>query len=146
MLWSSSSRVTKKAAFSIQSRDFLLTPLLKYFVLAVAQGILGNFVEKLLNGIFIESVIQKLQNINMTSIITIIITTRLTCLQQSGLPVWPLPWRERMDHPGSSESGILFLWDTGVCPLGTHKAENNDPCGTPQYSRCPSNAERCLCT
>lgn len=143
MLCSSSSRVTKKAAFSIQSRDFLLTPLLKYFVLAVAQGILGNFVEKNLNTVFTGSVIQKFQNI---SLICIIINSRLTCLQQSGLPVWPLLWREQMDHPGSSESGILFLWDTGVCPLGKHKAENSDPCGTPRYSRCPSNVEQCLCT
>ncbi len=43
---SSSSRVTKKAAFSMQSRERLLTPLLKYFVLALAHGILGNISEE----------------------------------------------------------------------------------------------------
>lgn len=143
MLCSSSSRVTKKAAFSIQSRDFLLTPLLKYFVLAIAQGILGKFVEKILNTVFTRNVSQKFQNVNMISVIT---NSTLTCLQQSGLPGWPLLWREQMDHPGSFESGILSPWDTGVCPLGTQKAENSDPCGTPQYSRCPSNVEPCLCT
>ena len=43
---SSSSRVTKKAAFSMQSRERLLTPLLKYSALALAHGILGNSSEK----------------------------------------------------------------------------------------------------
>lgn len=143
MLCSSSSRVTKKAAFSIQSRDFLLSPLLKYFVLAVAQGILKRNCRMILNNVLTESVIQKNDTINM---ICVILNSGLTCLQQSGLPVWPLLWREQMDHPGSSEFGILFPWDTEVCPLDTHKVENSDLCGTPRYIRCPSNVEQCLCT
>lgn len=87
--------------------------------------------------------IQKNHTINM---ICVILNSGLACLQQSGHPVWPLLWREQMDHPGSSESGILFPWDTEVCPLDTHEVENSDLCGTPRYIRCPSNVERCLCT
>lgn len=40
---SSSSRVTKNAALSMQSRERLLTPLLKYFALALAHGILRRW-------------------------------------------------------------------------------------------------------
>lgn len=120
----------------MQSSDFLLIPLLKCFALALAQGILGNIVETNCN-----TVLAVPNKLNMSGII---LNSKLTCLLQSGHPVWPLLWKEATDHPGFSESGILFPWDRGVCHLGTHKAENSDHCGTLQYSHCPSNVEWCL--
>lgn len=89
----------------MQSRERLLTPLLKYFVLALAQGIL----------VILEHYI----SITVCCKLRVMQTIKLTCLQQSGPQVWPPLWKEVKGHLGSSESGIQSPLETGVCLPGT---------------------------
>lgn len=69
---------------------------------------------------------------------------KLTSLQQSEPPVWPLLWKEVKGRRGSSESGILSPWGTGAGLLGTPWGESSDPCGILLHIHCPANAAKCL--
>lgn len=117
----------------MQSRERLLTPLLKWFILALAHGTLENDDITLRMKCAVWSMSLKHQWL-----------IRPTFHRRSGPRVLPLLWKEVKSHRGSSELGIQSPLETGVCLPGTPEAGSSVLGGTLRRSHCPANAAPCL--